>query len=187
MAVKQLTGHVRVLLCLVFLTALNCHGVRAAPAPTEEQVKAVFVFNFSHFVEWPEQAFASPAAPFVIGVLGSDSFGIRLEETVHGEKIGEHPLAVRRYRNLADLGDCQILYVDQTQAGQLAQIIAALNRRSTLTVADADKSAEHGVMMQFVTDNNRIRLRINVEAARMAGLTISSKLLRPAEIVAAGN
>ena len=42
-------------------------------------------------------------------------------------------------------------------------------------------------MMQFVTDNNRIRLRINVEAARLAGLTISSKLLRPAEIVAAGN
>ena len=182
-----LTGYVRVLLCLVFLMALISHGVWAAPAPTEEQVKAVFVFNFSHFVEWPAQAFSSPSAPFVIGVLGSDSFGIRLEETVHGEKIGEHPLAVRRYRSLADLGDCQILYVDQTQAGQLTQIIAALNRRSTLTVADADKSAEHGVMMQFVTDNNRIRLRINVEAARMAGLTISSKLLRPAEIVAAGN
>jgi hypothetical protein len=38
-------------------------------------------------------------------------------------------------------------------------------------------------MIVFVTDNNRIRLRINAEAARAAGLTISSKLLRPAEIV----
>lgn len=159
----------------------------ASPAPTEEQVKAVFVFNFSHFVEWPAQTFASSTAPFVIGVLGSDSFGDRLEEAVHGEKIDEHPLAVHRYRSLADLGDCQILFIDQTQAGQLERTIAALNRRSTLTVADTEKSAERGVMMQFVTDNNRIRLRINVEAARVAGLTISSKLLRPAEIVAAGN
>ena len=80
--------------------ALFRHAVPAAPAPapTEEQVKAVFVFNFSHFVEWPAQSFASPESPFVIGVLGSDSFGDRLEETVHGEKIGEHPLAVHRFR-----------------------------------------------------------------------------------------
>jgi hypothetical protein len=184
--VAVLSGYARALLCLILLMAQIPQGIRASPAPTEEQVKAVFVFNFSHFVEWPGQAFASPTAPFVIGVLGSDSFGARLEETVHGEKIGEHPLEVRRYRNLADLGDCQILFVDRTQAGQLEQIIAALNRRSTLTVADAEKSAERGVMMQFVTDNNRIRLRINVEAARLAGLTISSKLLRPAEIVAGG-
>lgn len=182
-----LTFRAGTLLCRVLLLAVISCGVRAAPPPTEEQVKAVFVFNFSHFVEWPAKAFASPAAPFVIGVLGSDSFGDRLEETVHGEKIGEHPLAVHRYRSIADLSDCQILYIDQIQVGQIRQIIAVLNSRSTLTVADADKSAERGVMMQFVTDNNRIRLRINVEAARLAGLTISSKLLRPAEIVAAGD
>ena len=170
----------------MLLGLTSCGGLAAA-APTEEQVKAVFVFNFSHFVEWPPQAFASPAAPFVIGVLGSETFGDRLEETVHGENIGEHPLAVRRYRSIADVGACQILYIDRTQAGQLKQIIAVLNRRSTLTVADAEQSAERGIIVQFVTENNRIRLRINVEAARVAGLTISSKLLRPAEIVAAGN
>jgi len=50
-------------------------------------------------------------------------------------------------------------------------------------VADLDDSSERGVMIQFTTENNRIRLRINVEAARAAGLTISSKLLRSADIV----
>jgi hypothetical protein len=34
-----------------------------------------------------------------------------------------------------------------------------------------------------VTDENRIRLKINVEAAKAANLAISSKLLRPADIV----
>ena len=33
---------------------------------------------------------------------------------------------------------------------------------------------------------NKIRLRINLEAAKAADLTISSKLLRPAEIVTPG-
>ncbi len=38
-------------------------------------------------------------------------------------------------------------------------------------------------MIRFLNENNRIRLRINLHAVKYAGLTISSKLLRPAEIV----
>jgi hypothetical protein len=41
-------------------------------------------------------------------------------------------------------------------------------------------------MIRFVTEQNKIRLRINLEAAQAANLTISSKLLRPAEIVTSG-
>jgi hypothetical protein len=158
-------------------------GACGAEAPSEYQVKAVFVYNFSHFVEWPPQAFNAPNAPFVIGILGGDPFGAHLDEAVHGEQIGQHPLLVRRYRNVADIGDCQILYIDRTASAQLPQILEALDHRGTLTVADLEGAAEHGVMIQFATENNRIRLRINVESARAAGLTISSKLLRPAEIV----
>ena len=150
---------------------------------TEYQVKAVFVYNFSHFVEWPPQAFASADAPFVIGILGGDPFGAHLDEAVHGEQIGQHPLLVRRFHSIDEIGECQILYIDRAAGAQLPQILAALEHRDTLTVSDLDGAAEHGVMIQFATENNRIRLRINVESARAAGLTISSKLLRPAEIV----
>src|SRR6201999_3285801 len=37
-----------------------------AESPGEYQVKAVFVFNFSRFVEWPPQAFRSATQPFAI-------------------------------------------------------------------------------------------------------------------------
>lgn len=154
-----------------------------AEAPTEYQVKAVFVFNFAHFVEWPPQAFTAPNQPFVIGILGSDPFGTRLDEAVRGEQINQHPLAVRRLRSIDEIGDCQILYIDRSESAQLGQITAALEHRNTLTVSDLDGSSQRGVMIQFLTENNRIRLRINVDTARAAGLIISSKLLRPAEIV----
>ena len=38
-------------------------------------------------------------------------------------------------------------------------------------------------MIRFVTDRNRIRLQINPEAVEAAHLTISSKLLRVAEVI----
>ncbi len=169
--------------CTLVMMAL-VHEAYGAEEPTEYQVKAVFVFNFARFVEWPPQAFTAPNEPFVIGIVGPDPFGARLDEAVRGEQVGQHPLLVRRFRNADEIGDCQILYIDRSEGAQLSRILAALNRRSTLTVTDLDGAAQRGVMIQFLTESNRIRLRINVGAARAAGLTISSKLLRPAEIVA---
>jgi hypothetical protein len=171
------------LLCGALGLTIFLRGACGAEAPTEYQVKAVFVYNFSHFVEWPPQTFATPNEPFVIGILGGDPFGARLDEAVRGERIDQHPLVVRRLRDLHEIGDCRILYIDRSAGAQLQQVLAALDHRRTLTVADLDGSSERGVMIQFATENNRIRLRINVESARAAGLTISSKLLRSAEIV----
>jgi hypothetical protein len=51
-------------------------------------------------------------------------------------------------------------------------------------VSDADGFAERGGMIRFVTDRNHIRLQINVDAAQAANLTISSKLLRVADLAA---
>src|SRR5580692_3792840 len=64
----------------------------------EYQIKAVFLFNFAQFVQWPETNFSGADAPFCIGVLGDDPFDAFLDETVRGETVKGHPLVVRRYR-----------------------------------------------------------------------------------------
>jgi hypothetical protein len=157
--------------------------VVGAAGPSEDQVEAVFVFNFSRFVEWPPQEFAQPGEPFIIGILGTDPFGAHLDEVVRGEQVNGHPLRVERFRSITEMEHCQILFIDRSESGRIGEILAALNGRSTLTVSQADGAAERGVMIQFATENSRIRLRINVDSARAAGLTISSNLLRPAAIV----
>jgi hypothetical protein len=157
-----------------------------AAGPGEYQVKAVFLFNFARFVVWPEQAFGSANAPFSICVVGADPFGAELDATVRGENVQGHPFVIRRYRNPGDIGsDCHILFIGSSPVTQVEQIVGALGERATLTVSDIDQSAEHGAMIQFANENNRLRLRINVAAAKAAGLTISSKLLRPSQIVGA--
>ena len=159
------------------------HGLHAADAPTENQVQAVFLFNFSRFVEWPPQVFAAPSDPFIIGIVGSDPFGARLDEAVRNEQINGHPLTVRRFHSIAEVENCQILFIDRSEMAHIGQILTALDHRSTLTVSQGEDAAQRGVMIQFATENSRIRLRINVGSARAAGLTISSKLLRPADII----
>jgi YfiR/HmsC-like len=162
----------------------------AAPAlagtPTEYQVKAVFLFNFSQFVEWPAQAFNAADAPFTLCIVGEDHFGVQLDAAVRGESVQGHPLVVKRYHDLTEISSCHMLFISDSEVPQLDQILGSLGGRATLTVSDIDHSAERGAIIQFTNENNRLRLRINVAAARAAGLTISSKLLRPAEIIGAG-
>src|SRR2546423_1625449 len=81
---------------------LIASGLLGAAAPVSEyQLKAVFLFNFAQFVEWPPAALPRENAPFVIGVLGKDPFGAELDEVVRGETVNRHPLAVVRYHTVA--------------------------------------------------------------------------------------
>lgn len=152
-----------------------------SPRASEYQVKAVFLYNFAQFVEWP--ATPDSRKPVIIGILGEDPLGAFLDETVRGERLGLRPFEIVRYRQLAGIDTCNILFISRSENERVAQILAALGNRPILTVSDGDDFADRGGMIQFVSDKNRIRLRINLEAAQAANVTISSKLLRVAEIV----
>ena len=166
----------------LFLLTTSASDAQTAPV-REYQVKAVFLFNFAQFVHWPPPELTRPQEPLVIGVLGDDPFGSSLDDAVHGEQVNNHPLVIQRYRRVEDIGDCHILFISQSEVGHLEQIFSRLKGRSILTVGDADQFTHRGGMIRFITEKSRIRLRINLEVARACNLTISSKLLRPAEIV----
>ena len=159
----------------------------ATIAPTEQQLKAVFVFNFSHFVTWPPETFITPDEPFVIGILGSDAFAAQVEEAIRDEHLDTHPLVVRRFNDVDEMPDCRILYIDRSHAGDVQRVLEVVDHRETLTVSDLDDAAMQGVIIQLATDNNRIRLLINADAAQNAGLTISSNLLRLAQLAHTGD
>jgi len=169
------------------LAGLGAPAVRAETTLSPEyQLKAVFLFNFAQFVEWPAQAFPGPKAPLVIGVLGKDPFGAYLDDLVSGEKIGDRPLVIRRYSRLEELAGCHILFISRSEARNLETIVARLKEQNVLTVSDADSFTRQGGMVRFAMENGKIRLRINVEAAKARHLSISSKVLRPDTIAIPG-
>lgn len=176
----------RTLLQLIALALLAAapFSLRSQPlAAPEYQLKAAFLFNFMQFVQWPTAAFAGGASPMVIAVLGEDPFGEQLDRLVRGEKIRGRPIVVQRHARIEDVGPCQLLYITERDQLKLKAILAKLVRQPVLTVSDAADFTRHGGMINLVTQDNRVRLLINVEAATAAQLTLSSKLLRPAQIV----
>ncbi len=154
-----------------------------SPRTSEYQLKAVFLFNFVQFVDWPPSATQDSQPSLLIGILGDDPFGTFLDEIVRGERLGARSIQVRRYRRIADIEECNILFISRSENERVPEILSAVKNRPVLTVSDGDGFASQGGIIQFFTDKNRIRIRINLDAAEAANLTISSKLLRVAEVV----
>jgi hypothetical protein len=167
------------------LLALLCLGLVSGYCQTsrEYQLKAVFLYNFAQFTDWPTNAFASTNSPIVIGVLGADPFGSALEDTVRGEIVHGRRLVVEHYRRADEIRTCHILFISQSETRTLEQQLDILKGKPVLTVSDIEQSAFRGAMIRLVTEKNKIRLRVNLDAVKASNLVISSKLLRAAEIV----
>jgi hypothetical protein len=162
--------------------------IAAASAQTqhpaaEYKLKAVFLYNFAQFVEWPETAYPNPISPFVIGIIGNDPFGTFLDQIVRNESVKGHPIEVRRFKSINQIESCQILFISRSESERTAAMLRKLKGKPILTVGEAENFAIVGGMIRFITERNKVKFRINVEAARASGLTISSKLLRVSEIV----
>ena len=155
-----------------------------AQVSKEYQLKAVFLWRLAQFTQWPSNAFENADTPIAICVLGENPFGDALDEAVRGETAHGRKLVVRHYRSVQETKACHILYIGGSAARQVKEIIAALRGRSILTVSDIEGfTRSYDGMVRFLTEQNKINLRINLKAATAARLVLDPRLLRAAEIV----
>lgn len=167
----------------LFFILLITGGIQAqSTVPPEYRVKAVFVYNFTQFIDWPKDAFEFAEEPLIIGVLGNNPFGTNLEEAVESEKVGAHPIQVRYFKDVFELSKCHILYINLSQPDAVKNVINSLAGHSTLTIHDTEEFPQWGGMIRFFINESKINLEINTTAAKAAKLHISSKLLRVSKI-----
>jgi YfiR/HmsC-like len=172
-------------LWLIFLAAFQIAVTPAlAQVSKEYQLKAVFLWRLAQFTQWPSNAFEDANSPIAICVLGENPFGDALDEAVRGETAHGRKFVVRHFRSVQEIKTCHILYISLSLARQVKEIIAALRSRSILTVSDIEGfTRSYDGMVRFLTEQNKINLRINLKAATAARLVLDPRLLRAADIV----
>ncbi len=150
---------------------------------TEFLVKAAFVYNFTQFVDWPAGSFARNDSPIVIGLVGSDPLGQAIEHTIQEKRTNGRPFVIRRLGIDAALRECHMVVVSRDEAQRLDKIVEILQSAPVLTIGESQGFANRGGIINLVLQDGKIGMEVNVLAARMAHLSISSKLLSLARIV----
>lgn len=178
----------RTVLAIILLIPLALPGVvspvRAqSETPTEYQVKAAFLYSFAKFVEWPADAFVHLQAPIVVGIVGRDPFGHALDGMIFGKTVNGRGFQVKRLEIGPELRGCHILFISSSEKNNLAHIFESLKGSSVLTVGETEQFVQSGGAIQLLLQDNKVRFEINVAAAALARLKVSSKLLALARSV----
>jgi hypothetical protein len=164
----------------VLMVASLQAGADGTPV-SEYQLKAVFLFNFAKFVEWPPQASGDTHDPFIICVLGDNPFGPSLDDVVSGKTVANRPISIREVSSPQQSQKCRILFISASERKRTRAILDALKGFSVLTVGDTEDFVANGGIVRFKVKDARVRIEIDAEAAERANLRISSKLLSLAE------
>ncbi|MCC6139478.1 MAG: YfiR family protein [Nitrospira sp.] len=157
-------------------------SLHAQPAGSAEYLlKAAFLYNIAKFVEWPASATPDSSAPVTFCMVG-EAFGAAID-SVDGKQIHGRPIAIKRDPSVQSVKDCHLLFISETEFGKSAATLAAVKGSPVLTVCDAARCAEQGVMVNLQLTDNKVKLEINVDAVQLAPIKISSQLMKLARLV----
>lgn len=166
-----------------WLIACNAAVVNAdQQKPGEYQIKALFLYNFLNFVEWPADSSFYSNPTINVCIIGDDPFADALDE-IRNETVKGKKLAIRFYRPFDETEGCQLLFIPASEKNHAGHILRSVREANVLTVADTAEMARQGAVIGFYIEQKKVRFAINIEAARRAGLRISAKLLKLAKIV----
>lgn len=155
----------------------------AATATEDIDYKAGFIIKLIDYVEWPSGAGTDGSGNIVINVIGASPMAGKLTELAAGKKITVKELPL----DDAGIADCQILFMGTSETADLAKILKKTNGTTALTISDAEYFANYGVMINFYVEEaggkTKTKFEVNKMVVDMAGIKISSKLLKLAKII----
>jgi hypothetical protein len=169
---------------LVLATLLFGVRVEAQQAPmSEAQVKAMFVYNFLKFVEWPVDTSIGAKDPFVVLIIGEGATADATEQFLESKSIGDRPLVVRRIRWDQSLAGARAAFVVERDAKKLHRVLDAAAAAGVLTIGEGEGFTTQGGVIGLLVEDRKVRFDVDTTAAQTAGLRVSSKLLALTHVV----
>ena len=170
----------RALIAAVASATFTLSTPLAAPqSQAEDALKAAYLYNFTKFIEWPDSAFSGTSAPFTVCVFADDRFRRDVQGILRDEKVRGRPIEIAPL-NIEDLKLCHLAYFGSAEADRYSKRLPELRMAPVLTVGEGFRFLEHGGLIAFLLESDRVRFAVSRRAAGAAGLTVSSKLLRVA-------
>jgi hypothetical protein len=158
---------------IILLVLLACvRSVWADDLP-EYQLKAEFLYRFAQFAEWPVEV----GDTLNLCLHGTDPFGAELD-ALQGKLIERRNIVVLRNVKADALDGCQIIYVAPAGAADVRHVLEHTKGRPVLIVADTPGAARLGVTLNMAVVKNHVTFEANMQAARAARISLSSRLLR---------
>lgn len=166
-----------ILICMFVLTVGKSYAQSEAE---ESSLKAAFLYNFTHFIEWDDNVFPDE---FVIGVVGNSLIDEPLEEIAKTRKVNSKKIVIRYYKTSAEVEKCNILFISKNCKASLSEFLTKPELKKTLIIGEKEEFAQNGAGINFVIVDKKLKFEVNKKSLDEAGLKVSAQLLKLAIII----
>jgi hypothetical protein len=176
------------LLILIALLPLSSRDLLANTEGNQQltkefHIKALFLYNFANFVEWPTDAFKDAETPLRMCLYGSVPFGGFLD-AVDGTRIRDRHLKIIRTSDPADIeSGCHILFVGTNHLDTIEKLFKNMNHLFVLSIGNVKGFTDKGGIVNILRTQDQQKFDINLSKAIENGLLIDSDLLSLARII----
>lgn len=175
----------KVILCTFLNTiavVLLCFGSSQSRAESvsEAQLKTIYLFNFSRFVQWPEPK--KDLKIFQFCTYPKNPFGETLHQ-LEKRTIKTKPVQINELSSVNDIKSCHAVYIALKPDADLSKVTAVAQKHHVLTISDQQDFVNRAGMIQMFIVKGKIRFNINYDSSLSASLQIDSKLMQLASDV----
>ncbi len=157
----------------------------ASAQDLESKIKAIFIYNFTRHINWPE---TTTNGSFVIGIVGDNAVATELEKIVGNAKMGNNrPIVVKKITASNAIGvlqSYQVLYFSDKETSAIKPLAQKSSKLPVLFIGDGVGVARKSSSISFFKDTaSKIKFELNKYSLEEHNLKASSDLLRLATLV----
>ena len=150
-------------------------------------LKAVYIFNFIRFTEWPKNNKNSDATGVSINILYDQDIHDKLKNIITKPVARGLGLSLQSCKQDQCIQRSSVLYLGEPYREDFKQLLKLVEGKAVLTISDIPGFAEQGGMVEIKYHNKKLTFVVNLQAVERAGFYISAQLLQLGEIVGRDN
>lgn len=138
---------------------------------TNAKIKAVFLYNFTRYFEWPE---GKKSGNFIIHMVGKNEALLKeLNKMAETKMVGNQKMEVVNTLTFDGKTKPHMLFILPDASKSLNDIVAKMKGKGALIIAEKDGAAKTGAAINFVVIDNKQKFEYSKTSAVKAGLKTS--------------
>ncbi len=165
---------------IILIAGFSTLLIAQIEASKEYELKAVFIYNFTKYIQWAD---SDTSRTFEIAVIGDSNIINPLKIIAEKKIVNNRKIIITHFQNIDDLRSCHILFISALKLNQLDEILQKVEHENILTISDSKGFAQKGVAINFILVADKVKFEINSRAFERTGLQVSSQLQKLAIMV----
>ncbi|HMT28309.1 MAG TPA: YfiR family protein [Bacteroidia bacterium] len=171
---KKLNRYIFKAVLVAFLPVLSLlYAFRTVSSANEYAVKAMFIYNFTKYLDWTR---AESNSEFNIAVYGNSEIIKYLKEIAIRKNVNGKHINVTTIFSLQEATSMQVVFIPEIYSSVINELAGNPKLKSVLLITEHAGSIRKGAHINFIQIDGKMKFEMNETAMKKDGVGYSKEL-----------